>query len=411
MSRGPRRRFLSTLVLLAPLVLLFACGGASRDEVWRVQRGPFLHQIRAEGILGASGTQKLIVPREAERTLRLAWLAEDGQKVAAGDVVARFDREPVEREHKDGQRALQKAELEGEKLSSTVATERGGLVTSVEVAGLELEFSREFQNKDEQVFSRRTIAESAIDGELAEFRRKSAEAALATREKLAATESELIALDRRQAQTKIESARKGLEALEVRAPVAGIFLRARMGRGEKLEPGGEMWPGVEVGELPSLGPVQAEVFVLEADAGGLAEGQEAEVRIESDPGRVHRARISRLDASARPRFRGSPVQYFGVSLVFEEKIEAKLGQQVTARLTLHRLDDVLLLPLQAIEQRDGKAYARRRVGGKVEEVELKLGPASAGRVVVEAGLAEGDEIVLPRRNQNGGGTATAMGAR
>lgn len=402
MSRG-RPSCCALALLLLPG--LWACGGASREEVWRVQRGPFLHQIRAEGVLGASGTQKLTVPRDAERTLRLAWLAEDGQKVAAGEVVARFDREPIEKEHSDGQRALQKAELENQKLASTVATERGGLSTSVEVAELELAFSREFQNKDEQVFSRRTIAESVIDGELAEFRQKSAEAALKTREKLASTEAALIAIDRRQAASQIERASKSLDALEVRAPFAGIFLRARMGRGEKLEPGGEMWPGVEVGELPSLGPLQAEVFVLEADAGGLAEGQEAEVRIEADPGRVHRARISRLDASARPRFRGSPVQYFGVSLVFDEKVEAKLGQQVTARLTLHRRDDALLLPLQAIEQRDGKAYVRRRVGGKVEEVELKLGPASAGRVVVEAGLLEGDEVLLPRRGQNGGAGA------
>ena len=403
MSRGWPSRCALALLLLPGLV---ACQGASREETWRVQRGPFLHQIRAEGVLGASGTQKLTVPRDAEQTLRLAWLAEDGQKVAAGEVVARFDREPIEKEHDDGQRALHKAELEGDKLASTVATERGGLSTSVEVAELELAFSREFQNKDEQVFSRRTIAESVIEGELAEFRQKSAEAALKTREKLAATEAALIAINRRQAASQIERASKGLEALEVRAPFAGIFLRARMGRGEKLEPGGEMWPGVEVGELPSLGPLQAEVFVLEADAGGLAEGQEAEVRIEADPGRVHRARISRLDASARPRFRGSPVQYFGVSLVFDEKVEAKLGQQVTARLTLHRRDDALLLPLQAIEQRDGKAYARRRVGGKVEELELKLGPASAGRVVVEEGLKEGDEVLLPRRGQNGGGNAS-----
>ncbi len=60
--------------------------------------------------------------------------------------------------------------------------------------------------------------------------------------------------------------------------------------------------------------MEAEVFVLEADAGGLAVGQPAEVVIvEARPERdVHRRRSTTSTTLAKPRIRGVPVQYFGV---------------------------------------------------------------------------------------------------
>ena len=52
--------------------------------------------------------------------------------------------------------------------------------------------------------------------------------------------------------------------------------------------------------------MQAEVYVLEADAGGLLPGQTATVTVESAPGVTCPARIARVDALAKPRILGSP---------------------------------------------------------------------------------------------------------
>ncbi len=145
------------------------------------------------------------------------------------------------------------------------------------------------------------IAESAIDGELAQTRRDSAAAALDNQARLARTQAELIEIARRKAGLRIAGAEKGLEALEVRAPHAGIFLRARFGP-DRLEPGTEMWQGMPIGELPLAGALQAEVYVLEADAGGLAAGQEAEVRIEAQPD----TRLARQSHAPRRR-RAAPL--------------------------------------------------------------------------------------------------------
>jgi HlyD family secretion protein len=399
--------------LLAGGLLLAGAGCGGREEgLWRVEKVPFLHQVRAEGVLRAAVTHKLNAPR-AEQTLRVAWLAEDGKRVEAGEVVARFDRQPVDQQMLTGRRDLEKAELDGRRLERQDRAQRGDLATTRETAELEREFAQQFRKQDETVFSRQQIAESTIDQELAATRSNSAAEALGSQERLARTEAELVEIAKRKAMLQIDLASKGYEALEVRTPQAGIFLRSRGGpRGERLEPGGEMWPGMPIGEVPLAGDLQAEVYVLEADAGGLAAGQEAEVRIDAQPEKLYRAKITRLDAAARPRFRGSPVQTFAVTLTFDPpaEIAGKLGQQVTARLIVARRDAALVVPRQAIEQRDGKNIALVRRGGRNESVEVALGPAAAGRVVVESGLVEGDLLVLPRSAGEDGAAGSAGAA-
>ena len=256
--------------------------------------------------------------------------------------------------------------------------------------------SQQFQKKDELIFSRSEIIESEIDEELARERERHARAARATRQRLAGTEADLLAIDHRKAALKMGEAKAGLASLELTAPHDGllVFRRNRMGQPPRV--GDTLWNGQPIAEIPELGTMVAEVYVLEADAGGLAAGKPASVRLESRPDVEHRARIARVDALARPRLRESPVQYFGVVLELERTDPAvmKTGQRVRAWLALEERASALAVPRQAVFERDGRRIVYRRAGGGFEPVEVTLGPAAAGTVVVESGLAAGDAIAL-----------------
>src|SRR5204862_4178147 len=116
---------------------------------------------------------------------------------------------------------------------------------------------------------------------------------------------------------RITNAQKGLSALEVRAPYDGILVLQRDWRGEVPRVGSNVWRGMVLGEIPDLTAMKAEVFVLEADAAGLAAGKKATVRIESAPGVIYPGTITQVDKLARPRTRGVPVQYFGVTVTLD----------------------------------------------------------------------------------------------
>ncbi|MEM7349836.1 MAG: HlyD family efflux transporter periplasmic adaptor subunit [Acidobacteriota bacterium] len=363
---------------------------------FRVERRPFQHRVTAEGTLEAASTTTLSVPSEVQRSVRLAWLAPEGSVVDEGEVVARFDPAEMRERLIEGEADLRSAGLEVHKSKVESGSKVKELDTQLQIADLELDHVERFQKTDVEVFSKQEVVESQVDGELARERKSHASESRQARESLSRTELDLLAIKQRQAQLTIDQANDGLSALEVRAPHAGILTLERNWQGEVLQVGAEMWRSQQIAEIPDLSTMEAEVFVLEADAGGLEAGKPASVIIEARPGAVHSAKIRRVDAVAKPRFRGSPVQYFGVSLTLDSaaEIPKKPGQRVRATLFLHDLDDVLVVPRQAVVQEGGQARVYVREGGKLEPRRVETGASSLGLVVVTEGLSEGDEIAL-----------------
>lgn len=366
-----------------------------------VERRDFVQRITVEGELEAETSTQLSVSLQVPRRIRLAWLEDEGKKVEAGQLVARFDALEMQRQLEDGQGDHRKASLEIERTRIESDIEVSRLGTELQIADLELGHARDFQKLDNNVYARRDILQDAIDGELAQARKEHSADAAATQQALAQTELDLLDIQQRQAQMQIDQSQEALAGLEIRAPHAGILQLSRDWQGEPPRVGAEMWRGQSIGKIPDLSTLQARVYVLEADAGGLAEGKAAEVVIEAHPQTTLRATIRSIEALAKPRFPGSPVQYFGVVLGFEpEDLQAmqadimKPGSRVRATLLLESLDDALVVPRQAIHSHDGgsQVYVRGADGFTPRSVEL--GPTSLGWAVVTSGVSAGEVVAL-----------------
>src|SRR5260370_30120783 len=142
--------------------------------------------------------------------------------------------------------------------------------------------------------------------------------------------------------------------------------------------------------------MKAEVFVLEADAAGLAVGQKATLTIESQPNVIWRGNVSQVDKLARPRFRGVPVQYFGVTLSLDrtDPKVMKPGARVRAVLEVENRANAFSIPRQALFEKEGKKIVYRQRHGTFDAVPVTIGTSSAGRVVVTSGIAKGDDLAL-----------------
>jgi RND family efflux transporter MFP subunit len=398
-TRGRR-----AVVLGLALVALLACGAALFGDrggsgglpTFTVEEKPFVRLVPAEGNLKAENSTLLTLPATLRRPMRVAWLAEDGSRVKAGDPVVRFDATEMEKEMADAAADRTTNDLKVTQERAKRDAELSNLDRDAELAQLELDNAREFQKEDELIFSRHEIIESEIDGDLAEKRMEHAEDSRQTRESLSDAELQLLGIERRKAELAIDRAQEGLDALSLTAPHDGIVIFRRDWRGDTPRVGETVWGGNPLAEIPDLSSMQAEVYVLEADAGGLATGFPAEVVLEAHPERVFHATVSRVDKLAKPRRRGSPVQYFAVTLDLEETVPElmKPGQRVRATLRLDALDSALTVPRQAVFDRDGAPVVFRRSGSHFDAVPVELGPAAMGRVVVAEGLAAGDVIAL-----------------
>jgi RND family efflux transporter MFP subunit len=362
---------------------------------YEVERGSFARRVHAEGNLQAVDATLLGPPPDARRAMKIAWLAAEGTLAKAGDVVIRFDPSELEEDLREGksERATTTSRITQQEVREQGA--RANMQRDAELAGLELGYAESFQSKDAQIFSRNEIIESEIDKGLAQTKKEHAEKSSTIHHDLAQTELDLLAIERRKAELKIEQAESGLAALEVRAPHDGTFVH-KSWWGRRPEVGQVVWGGNAIAEMPNLERMEALVYVLEADAGGLEVGLSATVSLDAHPGTVHPARVSQVAALAQRRNSSGPIQYFAVTLSLEQTDPRimKPGQRVQAVIAVEDRADALTIPPQAVFEVEGKRVVYVADGGRFVSREVTLGPAALGRVVVERGLEPGERIAL-----------------
>jgi HlyD family secretion protein len=395
---------LGTLLLCVWLAGAVACGSvAISGEVptVTVARENFERRVLADGYLEAAKASPITAPQDSQTPMKIAWIAEEGASIAAGEVVVRFDSTEMERQLRDSQGDLESALLSIKKereIGSATLSKRD---QSAAQAQREIESAKTFSLDDEDVFARHELIDAQIDIELAQAKAEHARAVKKVERSASRSRVELLEIARRQADNEVTRAREALERLEVESTEAGIFVLERDWRGQTPHVGDTVWPGQKLAELPVVSSMQASLFVLEADAGDLEEGLRAEVIIESNPGKVYAVVIERIDTLAQPRHHEVPVQYFSVILEFEatDAETMKVGQRVRATLFIEQ-QDALVLPRQAVFEDDGHYYVYRATGSGFERVDVELGPSSAGRVVIVAGVEVGDEIALRDPNRS-----------
>jgi HlyD family secretion protein len=397
-----RRRVLLALGVacgVATLVaVLYRLPQLPRDPdvpMYEVEESTFVHEVSAQGNLRASRSVGISVPPGVPSPLKIAWTSPDGSAVRKGDVVVRFEPTDFEKRLLDGQADRASARAKADKEQELAGLAQRSRERSAALSALELRKVREFQTRDPEIFSRNQIIESGIDEQLSAARRDYADEARQIEASVSKNKIEQIAVEQRQAELAIARADKGLSNLELHAPEDGVILFERDWLGNVTKVGDSVWEGKTIASLPVLDQMEAEVFVLEADAGGLKVGKPARVVLESHTDQIYEATIASIDTLAKRPRNGVPTQYFGVVLAFKatEPRLMKPGGRVNATLVLDS-QRALSVPRHAVFERDGKSVVYRWQSGSFQAVVVQLGATTPGRVVIAAGLTAGDDIAL-----------------
>jgi RND family efflux transporter MFP subunit len=333
-------------------------------------------------------------------------MVDDGAVVKKNDVIVRFDPSDFEKELKGGNEDHTTASNNFSKTDAQALATRANLQRDARQAQSELLSAKQFKFDDAEVFSRYQRIEAEVDQGLASEHKNNAERVLTIRDGLNRTDKDLLAIEDKKAALRIRNAQQGLNSIEIRAPYDGILVLTRDWRGDVPRVGATLWPGQPLGEIPELNSMKAEVFVLEADAAGLAPNEKAAVTLESNPNVAYSGKITQLDKLARPRVRGVPVQYFGVTISLDKTDPRvmKPGTRVRAVLDVENRAKAFAIPRQALFEKDGKKVVYRRHGSKYDAVPVEISSSTAGRVVVTKGVADGDELALidPNAKKNEG---------
>lgn len=384
---------------LLPLIALgaFACqSDKDLTPVYVVAPSNFVRRVTAEGNLKAVNATPLTTPPQTDTPLKVAWIADEGSILHKGDLVVRFDATDFTIALATGRDNRGTADNKHQRANVDSSTTKANLQRDARQAEEELAAARRAHVDDSEVFSRYQRIESELDELLAGDKRTHANNVIGVREQLSQADDALIGIEAKKADLEIANAEKGLRALELRAPHDGILVLQRDWRGDVPRVGSTVWSGSPLGQIPNLEAMNAEVFVLEADAAGLVIGQRAMITLEASPGRRYSGKITQVDKLARPRLRGVPVQYFGVTVTIDKTDPAvmKPGSRVLAELELDSRANAFSIPRQAVFEKQGKKIVYVRHGDRFVPSAVTIGTSSPGRIVITAGVTKGDALAL-----------------
>ena len=378
--------------------------GAPDLPTSEVTRGQFVDALEIRGDIRPLKSIVLSAPMQSGE-LQIVKLAKNGSMVKAGDVVVEFDASTLQRTMQEKQSELKQAEAEIEQATAQARITQEQNAT-------------ELMRSKYNVAAREAGLEQGRHGFAHRERAGEADACATTEQKLQELEAKITSdVDlraRRICRARSGSARRRCSTCSARSAGSRTSSCARRrpgwstcctnyrasgpwgGQQVEFREGDRAWPGAAIMELPDLSSVHLEARLDESDRGRLQVGQEATIRIEAIPGREFKATIERISVLANVDYSSGwpPARNFELGLVLDE-IDPKIrpGMSAVARIATDRVPDVVLVPSEAIFQRDGHPVVYKLDGSEFAE---QRSPGHAARQGAgdrrAGGVAPGDRV-------------------
>ena len=383
-------RFVPLLVLI-----LCACSDPERLPSVAVQKESLRITLTAEGSLRAASATPITVPPLAGPQI-LAYLAPANSPVSQGDVVARFDDTQFQLDAADADTELQKLALQAMEKERVLASSMVEMDHSREEVDIEKAMADQFNTENPLLYSRLEMIDSMRDEKFLnaqiEFFTEKGELYGEKSE----AEIGVIETQKGVQAAKLQRSKDNMNMLELLAPHDGLFIPENNWAGEPPRAGQSIFPGFKLATLPDLSEMEAEIFVAEKEAIGLAEGLGATVILDAFPDRPIGATVKSISRTAQPRKRGNPVKYFTV-IVALEKTESEWmipGRRLSVEIVVADLAEAVSVPNQALFTDADKAYVYVESGDSFERAPVELGVRGTSRTQVTSGLTGNERVAL-----------------
>jgi HlyD family secretion protein len=370
----------------------------------RVERGSLELTVHMYGDLRASRQQSIMAPPVGS-ALRFLTLSESGANVKKDDVIVEFD--PADQFHAVEQAESELHEAEQEIIKRRADTE--AQVAQDKVALLTAEFD-----------VRRAELDAAVDEDLiagndykirqatlTEARRNLAQTKEDVQARSTVNKAGLTVLEEKRNKAKLaaDRAKQNIESLTIKAPMDGIVsIRENMDAAGGVFFGGMTLPSYRVGDTASPGRPVIDIFdtsrmeirasVNEQERANIAPKQAVRVESSAVPGETLMAKVTAVSGLGRPDQLAGPLRTFEVTLELDTADpRLRPGTSVKVLVPGQKVDNVLLLPRQAVFEKEGKPVVYERTPAGFEPKPIKVLHRTESRVAVD-GVPEGAEVAL-----------------
>lgn len=372
-----KRWLVAALVLVALTVVVVASVRSSRGErgvrvyVEPVERDLITQVVKASGEVQA----RVSVDISAHVVAKIDTLyVQEGETVRAGQPFLELEKEAFTAAAESWRAQLRQAETRVRQ-------------AEVALADAEVQLRRARRLAEEGI-----IAPERLDA--AELQRTSAELDLeAARDAVA------------NARANLTKALDDLGKTTLYAPISGRVVELNAEEGEVVVSGMMNNPATKIATVADLSELLAELDVDENEIVDVGVGQPVTVTVDAIPNRTYRGRVVEVGSSGSRRAGQGDVTFFAVDVLLADADERlRPGMSVRAEIEVASREDALVVPVQAVVEREGGAGEGAEgeepvsvvfvvADGVAHRRRVETGLSTVTRVEIVSGVEEGEPVV------------------
>ena len=408
-----RKSVKSLLLFISVINLLWACNSKETEQVpyTKVERGTFYVDIYEVGEIEAVNSTNISSPNISWRygNLKITQIVKDGTEVNKGDTLIVFDPSEVNKGIVEAEGSLEISRAELEKLMAQHESDLEELNADFEISKLAHQISKiRFESAVyESDISKKEIQLNLEKADIALGRAKEQ---IDNRIKIRREEVKQKNLSIEQNLSRLNEAQETLSKLFLISPSPGIaIISLNWSSGNKFQIGDQCWSGFPLIQLPDLSSLKATAKINEVDIAKISKGLNVEIKPDAFSDSIFTGRVNAVANLAVNKSKESRAKVFPVEILINETNKNLLpGLTVSCRLIIDQIDDVLYVPIEAVNAEGDKSFVYKKSGSGYNKVEVEVGTSNSDYTIITKGLSEKDEVALslPFKEEETNGKAT-----
>ncbi len=364
-----------------------------------LERGPLEVDVSAEGEIVGLETVPVSTPRTQSGSLKLAWLATEGTMAAPGDVLIRYDSTDARLNLETQNNTLSENVIQSKIDSGNQEVSDKSMAGDQNSARLDYEYALETKPEDPAIFSQWEIINAQLNADFAKSKIENLAQKAKTQKRLSRSAQQISTIARNRAQAEVDILEQALAAMAVKAPAGGLVVYRR-DRRQDPKIGDNCQPGQVMIDLVNMDALQARIYVLEKEAGGLAKGQPVAVHLDALPDKELHGEIQTVSSVATTIEREGVLKYFTCNVTINDARPylrfIKPGMTLQARIVLVKYDSCFMVPASTLDwrEKEEKTYVYIKTAEGFEKREVMLGVGKHGQATILEGVKDKELIAL-----------------
>lgn len=389
-----------SLILFIPAWLLFPSSQPELDSsvIVPAKRGRFVVSVITTGELQAKKSIEIKGPEMARAAniwqMKISNLVAEGTVVKVGSFVAELDRSEIAQKLKDSELSVQKFQSQFDQaiLDSVLELSKA----RDEIVNLRYTLEEKKIARDQALYEAPAMKRQAeIDYERAQRTLEQAQKNYKTKQKQSVAKIKAVDADLMKEKSRMDIMARTLGEFTIKAPADGMVIYAREWNGRKKVVGSTInsWDPT-VATLPDLAVMESITYVNEVDIQKLAVGQRVDLKLDADPNKKLTGKVTQVANIGEQRPNADSKVFEVKILVNESDTTLRPAMTTSNTIIVSTLENVLSVPLEAIDTEGGRSFVYCSSNGNVTRKEVLLGMMNENDVIVEKGLPENALVYL-----------------